>query len=233
MDFFKAEEPTPNSGINAFSHSCTPNGELDLITEIINGCDEQQNGSLSAPLPLPPPPDRYWRTMEDEDVLNRDGFALLQNLQPTSKPVLVPRGTADPLFRFSWQIFSSDVVVASLEEHRAERERSSRRERERVIRKCLIGLEMTGQSESFLPSSHSSTHSKHKRTAFMSMSSIPLVSHGVRLSVAFVCRREGDKPRGPDHRDGLDLRGLSNRCLPTAASWLRPPISTPCLSRGS
>uniref|UniRef100_A0A096LSB2 RELB proto-oncogene, NF-kB subunit n=2 Tax=Poecilia formosa TaxID=48698 RepID=A0A096LSB2_POEFO len=97
MDFFKAEEPTPNSGINVFSHICTPNGELghiDLITEIINGCSEQQNGSLPGPPPLPPPPDRYWRTTEDEDVLNQDGFTLLQNLQPTTKPVLVPRGTA-------------------------------------------------------------------------------------------------------------------------------------------
>ncbi|XP_027900972.1 transcription factor RelB isoform X1 [Xiphophorus couchianus] len=94
MDFFTAEEPTPSSGINAFSHICTPNGELDLISEIINGCSEQQNGSLPAPLPLPPPPDRCWRTTEGEDVLNQDGFTLLQNLQPASKPVLVPRGTA-------------------------------------------------------------------------------------------------------------------------------------------
>lgn len=39
-----------------------------------------------------------------------------------------------------------------------------------------MGLDTTGLRQSFLPSSHSSSHWKHRRTAFMSMSSIPFVS---------------------------------------------------------
>ncbi|KAM4742603.1 transcription factor RelB isoform 2-T2 [Anableps anableps] len=84
MDFFK-EEPTPNSGINTFSHISAANGELDLITEIINSCNELQNGSLPGP---PPPPDLYRQS------LNQNSFALQQSQQSASKPVLVPRGTA-------------------------------------------------------------------------------------------------------------------------------------------
>ncbi|XP_047247150.1 transcription factor RelB homolog isoform X1 [Girardinichthys multiradiatus] len=87
MDFYK-EEPTPNSGINTYSHRSVTNGELDLIVEIINGCHELQQGSLPGP-PPPPSPDPYCQSL-----LNQNNFPPQQNPQSTSKPVLVPRGTA-------------------------------------------------------------------------------------------------------------------------------------------
>lgn len=86
MDFFK-EETTPISGIDVFPH-ISVNGELDLITEIINNRNELPIGSL--PGPPPPPPDPW----------NQNSFAPQQNLQSASQPVLVPRGTApNPLPR--------------------------------------------------------------------------------------------------------------------------------------
>ncbi|XP_015249213.1 PREDICTED: transcription factor RelB isoform X1 [Cyprinodon variegatus] len=84
MDFFKAEEPTPSSGINLYSHHSASNGELDLITELINGYRESQPGSLPGP---PPPPDPYSQGVSSS-------YAVQQNPQSASKPVLVPRGTA-------------------------------------------------------------------------------------------------------------------------------------------
>ncbi|MEQ2177688.1 hypothetical protein GOODEAATRI_006167 [Goodea atripinnis] len=87
MDFYK-EEPTPNSGISTYSHRSVTHGELDLIVEIINGCHELQQGSLPGP-PPPPSPDPYCQSL-----LNQNNIPPQQNPQSTSKPVLVPRGTA-------------------------------------------------------------------------------------------------------------------------------------------
>ncbi|MEQ2224259.1 hypothetical protein ILYODFUR_005662 [Ilyodon furcidens] len=109
MDFYK-EEPAPNSGINTYSHLSVTNGELDLIVEIINGCHELQQGSLPGP-PPPPSPDPYCQSL-----LNQNNFPPQQNPQSTSKPVLVPRGTAvsNDLVVLVKKCFPSSVLVCFL-----------------------------------------------------------------------------------------------------------------------
>lgn len=90
----------------------------------------------------------------------------------------------EPLYWFNWLIFSCDVVVASLKEMETYKHWRVRIWKHldaslvkshwvSVLLLSQMGLDTTGLRLSFLPSSHSSSHWKHRRTAFMSISSIP------------------------------------------------------------
>ncbi|CAN9511418.1 unnamed protein product [Ophioblennius macclurei] len=84
MDVFNGncEEPTPIHGIlGPF-----PQADLNLINEII---EEDVRSNASLPGPPPPPSDLLCHT-----PLTQNHRILRQDSPPTSKPVLVPRGTA-------------------------------------------------------------------------------------------------------------------------------------------
>ncbi|XP_061575385.1 transcription factor RelB isoform X2 [Cololabis saira] len=87
------EEPTPSPGINtllsaAQVHFPVPQDEFDLIEDIIN---EYRPPEGRVVLPEPPAPPEH---LGCQRSFSEDQPSLWQNSSSTSKPVLVPRGTA-------------------------------------------------------------------------------------------------------------------------------------------